>query len=414
MCAIGFRGVLGLTILALGVAARAQARDGDVPDKARRAEAIAAQKVEGEIRDALLEAQRRIAGDRAKAVAILKKALALLDDDTALPEGRRTSLRSMLKDRIRVAETDPGRDADGARDDDRRAAAERKAAEQAAIDSQIQAIRDLQREGKVSEANRLAHQLARKYPGNPTVFALLRATSSAEQVADQRTSKQDKERRVTDVTRDVSRAGVGPKDDIEFPEAKKWRALTERRVKTVAQLKPKEKALLDALDAPLTVEFRQTRFDDAIEYMQTIMGLPLVVDTAGLADAGVGMDSPVNLRLKGANTRTVLRTMLSHMGLYFVVKEEVIMVTSVQRAKDMMITRTYPIGDILVTDAESGGRLAMLRNAWILINIITSSIDPPSWQVNGGKGTIVFLLDSMSLVVHQSAEIHSQLSGLAR
>jgi hypothetical protein len=412
MSAIRCRGALGLSVVALAVAAEAVARDrdGDPPDKARHAEVVAAQKVAGEIRGALLEAQRSIATDRAKAVAILKKkALALLESDTALPEGRRASLRSMLKDCIRAAETDPGRDSDRARDDERRTAAERKAAEQAAIDSQIQAIRDLQRAGRVSEANRLAHQLARKCPGNATVLALIRATSSAEQAADQRTGKQDKDRRAADVTRDVARSGVGPKDDIEFPDAKKWRALTERRVKTVAQLKPKEKALLDALDAPLTVEFRQTRFDDAIEYMQTVMDLPIVVDTAGLAEAGTGMDSPVTLRLKGANTRTVLRTMLSHMGLYFVVKEEVILVTSVQRAKDMMIARTYPIADLLIPRDQTEEVTAR-----ILIGIITASIDPSSWEVNGGKGTIVYIKQNKSLVIKQSAEVHSMLSGLTR
>jgi hypothetical protein len=422
----GLLGVVGV-LLALAGPVTAQAprdRDNDLLDKARRAEAVAAQKVEAEVRDAVLEAQRLTASDRDKAVARLKKAITLLEDDRALSDSRRASLQRMLKDRIRVLEAGPAREderpAKGARDDERRTAADKKAADQAFINQQMDAIRELQRDGKFTEANRLAHELARKYPANPSVLALVRSTSSAAQVADQKASTRDKDRRVVGVYRDVDRSGMPPKGDIEFP--KDWAEKTKRRLKSSTQLTAKEKAILEALNLPISADFKESRFEDVMEYLQTVMGQPIITDKSALDDAHVTYETPVTLRIKGkVAARTVLRTILSNLGLYYTVKEEVIMVTTAEKARSMMTTKVYPIGDLVsggLLPLQLGGggldQLAMTQNAKMIIEMITSSVDPPSWKVNGGEGTIVFNLATMSLVVKQSAEVHSMLGGLMR
>jgi hypothetical protein len=400
--------------------------DSDLLDKARRTEAVAAQKMEAEVRDAVLEAQRLTSADRDKAVARLKRVLTLLDSDTALTESRRTSLQRMLKDRIRVIEAGPARETERpekkARDDDRRSAADKKAADQADINAQIDAIRDLQRQGRHSEANRQAHELARKHPSNPAVLALVRSTSSSAQVAEQRTSIQDRDRRVAGALRDVDRSGMPPKGDVDFGDIKRWRDVVSKRTAASVKLTTKEKAILSALDAPIPADFRESRLDDVLEYLQTVMGQPIITDKGALDDAHVNYDTPVTLRIKGkVAARTVLRTVLSNLGLYYVVKEETIMVTTAEKARSMMTARVYPVGDLVgggLLPLQLGGggldQVAMMQNAKMIIDMITSSIDPPSWQVNGGAGTITFSLATMSLVVKQSAEVHAMLGGLTR
>ena len=51
-----------------------------------------------------------------------------------------------------------------------------------------------------------------------------------------------------------------------------------------------------------------------------------------------------------------------------------------------------------------------------LIELIQTSVDPQSWQVNGGGGAITFHAPSMSLVIKQSTEVHALLGsgGLLR
>jgi hypothetical protein len=43
--------------------------------------------------------------------------------------------------------------------------------------------------------------------------------------------------------------------------------------------------------------------------------------------------------------------------------------------------------------------------------MIQTSVDPQSWQANGGNGSIVFNAPSMSLIIKQSAEVHALLGG---
>ena len=46
-----------------------------------------------------------------------------------------------------------------------------------------------------------------------------------------------------------------------------------------------------------------------------------------------------------------------------------------------------------------------------IVTLITQSVEPSSWDVNGGNGTITFEPITMSLIIKQSAEVHYQIRG---
>jgi hypothetical protein len=51
----------------------------------------------------------------------------------------------------------------------------------------------------------------------------------------------------------------------------------------------------------------------------------------------------------------------------------------------------------------------------LLMDLIVNTVEPASWQVNGGWGTISFHEPSMSLLIRQTAEFHYQMgNGLGR
>src|SRR5437588_3245513 len=141
-------------------------------DDSRQRLSVEGQRVEIQVRIALREAQGLLQkSQKDRAVARLQKALALLEDDTALPDGRRGRLVSVVKDRIRVAQADPPPDNDQsdkrlvrAR---RKADTERQADDAKAIRRALDGISDLQKNGKYAEARRKARDLARDYPDNP-------------------------------------------------------------------------------------------------------------------------------------------------------------------------------------------------------------------------------------------------------
>ena len=47
-----------------------------------------------------------------------------------------------------------------------------------------------------------------------------------------------------------------------------------------------------------------------------------------------------------------------------------------------------------------------------LIDLIQNTIEPDSWQVNGGKGSIYYFDQLKVLVIRQTGEVHHQLGGV--
>ncbi len=400
------------------LAQAAREKDTDLADQVRRMDKVAAQKLEAEMRQALRDAERLARSDTSKAAQRLQKALALLEDDTVLAKERRDSLKRMLTDLIRITQQGPDTAADKEQEQlktkGRRVEDERRAAEQEKVRQGLKNVNKLKQDGKAGEASREAGDLAERHPNQPAVQASNRTTSAAEQLANARKLQKEKERSLLGAFRDTDRSATLPKGDIEFP--KDWKERTKYR-KSEVQLTAKEKELLRTLNSTISVDFKNFRFDDVIEYLQTYLGQPILVDKESLKDADTSYDTPVTLKLKGVTARTVLRKILADQGLTYVIRNETIQVTSPERAKEMMVVRKYYIGDLLANLGDLGplGQLGLTplanaanaaANAAKIIEMIEDSVDPQSWRKNGGNGTITYHAPSMSLIIKQSAEVH--------
>jgi hypothetical protein len=186
------------------------------------------------------------------------------------------------------------------------------------------------------------------------------------------------------------------------------------RRSTAAKLTAKEKAIMKALETPIKGELSGT-FSQAIDYLETALGQTIVLDRQAMNEVNVTSDTEVNLKLKRATGRTVLKKLFADVGLAYVIRDESIYVTSQERAKTMMTTRTYYVGDLAgVMDVRFGpylNQLAALQAIAVIVDSIVNGIDPPSWQVNGGMGTIAFEPITMSLIVRQTAEVHFMMGG---
>jgi len=393
-----------------------QERGKDLLSEARDRQKVEAQRVEMDVREALLQAPRL---SSAKAVAVLKSALGKLEDDTALAESRRESLKRMLKDRIRITEAEATSTA--ARGEEkavktadsagRRAEEERQKAEQEKLAQGLKDVRKQQEEGKPGEAKRTANELSQRNPNNPAAASASRTTSTAEQVAEARRIMKERDRWTTGAYRDVETSATPAAGPIEFP--KDWKEKSAKRL--AVKMTEEEKVLLKALNSPIPVNFSDSAFDGVIEYLQTVTGQTILIDKQAMEEAGVKYDTPITLKNKNVTLRTVLRKVLGDLGLAYIIKDGSIQVTTPLRAKETMTVRTYYLGDMaLVTDFRLPAVLTQVQavqNAAQIIDAIQSSIDPQSWRANNGTGTILFDPRTLSLVVKQSAEVHFMLGG---
>jgi len=97
---------------------------------------------------------------------------------------------------------------------------------------------------------------------------------------------------------------------------------------------PRNKAILAKLDDPISLPFESpTPLEDIIKYIKQATagpqdsGIPMYVDPVGLKDAKATMKSTININLEGVPLRTSMRLMLSQLGLSYVVKDGLLIIS---------------------------------------------------------------------------------------
>jgi hypothetical protein len=452
---------LGLTLAGFGNAQQAKDGEADWIDQIRRTEQIALQKMEQDVRSALVDADKLAARAPEKAIDRLRVTLDNLEEDAFLPKDRRQAAVRSLQARIKTLEAgmaqgtaqSEGKAKPRSNANERREEEERAAEQIKSVKARLAGILAAQDEGKLADAAKDAADFAQGQPANTAAQASQQMAATADKAAAISKNKALSAQGIYNANLDMSKSSTLPRGDLDFP--KDWAEKTRRRSDT-AQLTTKERALLRALNSPISVSFKNTRIEAAIEYLQTATGQTILLDQSSLKEVDATYDSPVSMNAKGVALRTVLRKILADVGLTYIVQNETIQVTTVQRAKATLVTKRYYIGDLLASMSPStltqptglpiqqapfvrpfiaatgltglayGGTMpaivpgaaeaAALQNqaqtAAVLkqlIDMIRNSVDASSWDTNGGPGSIAYHAPSMSLVIKQTAEMHALL-----
>lgn len=391
--------------------------------EARVRQKIADQKAEAEVLAAIQDADRTAKTNPAKAAQAIRAAQTNIDLAAAISGETRKTLTAQLQSKLAAVEGRPA-PAGGAKLDANSDAA--KAAQKAAFDKyveEVKAVREgvdrvvrYQNAGDTKAATDAIAKLAAAYPNNPAVIALTTKDTFADRAAESRMFAQLQSDRIVAANNDLMRSSLPAKGDVEFPAD--WKEKTKRR-SLDAQLTAKEKKIIEALNKPITTNFVNRPLEEALQDLSNQMDQPLVVDTKSLKDLNIDLKNTATLQATGISGRNVLRQLLASQGLTFVVKDEVIQVVTVERARDLLTTRVYYLGDVIQGVGPFAGALTWgpfvdfqqtVANAEAIIQAITTSIDPLCWKPNG-PCTIVFHAPSMSIIVRASAEVHATLGG---
>jgi len=232
-------------------------------------------------------------------------------------------------------------------------------------------------------------------------------------VIDASNLQDERVRRYLGAMKGIDEALLPPIGEYTFPP--NWADLSKRHEKSGNTLTQRERELLRELNYSRELEFQGEKLQDVIKYLEKVSGQPINADPEALREANVTYEgSVVNYPRRKAALRYTLKKVLGDLGLTYVVKDESILITTPARAREMMTTRTYYVGDLIAVDPRQGP-LAMTQQVNQLLVLIQQTIDPESWEYRGGPGSIYFDPASMTFVVKQSAEVHYRMGiGLRR
>jgi hypothetical protein len=162
-----------------------------------------------------------------------------------------------------------------------------------------------------------------------------------------------------------------------------------------------------ALDSPTRMEFTEMPLVDAVAFLKDYHNLEIQLDQPALEAAGVGNDTPVNRNLNSLRLGSALNLLLEPLGLTYLVRDGVLLITTEAVASKHLELRVYDVGKHIGPEVKAEEVATMLS----LLNQSQAS--------GGGMGGMMVTSSHVRLVpfrnlliVRASQHEHEEIVGL--
>lgn len=172
-----------------------------------------------------------------------------------------------------------------------------------------------------------------------------------------------------------------------------------------------------ALAQPAMFSLNEKPLSDVVAEIGRTYNISVVLDQRALDAIGIGGDTPVTLHVDGISLKSALRWMLGQLNLTYAIRDELLIITSREEAEAQLTSRVYDVADLVSEEANPFAVSVTPGppgDCDPLIDVITSTVAPDSWDVVGGRGSISgYSLNSRwALVVRQTDEVHDEIEQL--
>lgn len=207
----------------------------------------------------------------------------------------------------------------------------------------------------------------------------------------------------------------------------------------------------DKLATRMPAEFVEVKLPEVIAFLSDKLEVDFYLDGRGLADLGIDLEQPIFIKLREVRADMLLDLALRQLGGYeldYVVRDGIVVITSMESLADASEAKAYPVVDLLklhippvdAGDVDGGphplgpgaaggggfggvggglggmpgGGLVPVVNdphtplaASALINVVERTVAPDTWESMGGSGTITYYGDM--LIIRQSPRVHREV-----
>ncbi len=178
-------------------------------------------------------------------------------------------------------------------------------------------------------------------------------------------------------------------------------------------------AIAEALKRPVALDVGGFTLQEVAQSLGDISGVPVHLDTKALDKVVYRYDAPISATLNGVSLRSALRLLLRRLDLTYFVDDGAIWITTPEDVPSRLSgpmnyglglsARWYPVGD-LIARTDAAGQTTYDIDA--LIDILTSAVDPLTWEEVGGAGSIrgVEYENLQLLLISQTSDVHDQIA----
>ena len=144
-----------------------------------------------------------------------------------------------------------------------------------------------------------------------------------------------------------------------------------------------------------TQTFIETPLSDAAGQLSRAHDIPIVINQHALEEVGLTPDTPINISLKEVSLRSFLRLMLRGLELTYVIKDEVLIITTTEDADKNVVLEMYTFPEVLAPKADD------------VVDALTESVSAKSWSTMGGTSTAM-AIDNV-LIISAPEWLHEQV-----
>ena len=347
-----------------GSAAPLVAANTALVDQARRSQQMVLQQVASEIMQMISNADKmnREKRDPDAALAILDQARARVESAPLDPQAKAAFLRDV--DRA-VANTNAYSSRHQAVFDqdeinrqvleDIRLSQEARLSTQEKLKTYVAECNRLLDERRYDEAMIVAKKARDLAPDEPAANMLMTMTHLVANIRLSQQIEEDKQRANLGAWNEVHIASI-PGDfrhsSVIYKEG--WRALRERRQgydDVMNSRRPaSEQEIYRRLEMPVSLNLeRPMPLGYVLKMLSGQTGVEIFVDYPALREVDVTTETPVSIQLmKEIRLKSVLNLVLEQLGLTYIVKHEMLNVTSISKAKGQYYPHTYYVGDLIM------------------------------------------------------------------
>jgi hypothetical protein len=168
-----------------------------------------------------------------------------------------------------------------------------------------------------------------------------------------------------------------------------------------------------ALGRSCDVMFAGEPLADVLTTLAERYKIEIEIDDKALEKAGVASDIPITRSLRGVSLKTGLKFILDELDLTVAIHNGALLVTSMLEAENLLVVKVYPVFDLVVKRPGASSRSPAM-DFQSLIDTITCSLAPTTWDEVGGPGAIQAFTNSGALVIAQTGDVHEQIAALLR
>jgi hypothetical protein len=162
-----------------------------------------------------------------------------------------------------------------------------------------------------------------------------------------------------------------------------------------------------ALGSPLRsagLGFSDAPLQQVARVIEEEYGFPVRLDVPALDEIGISPEEPVTFSMSDISLRSALRLMLKHLQLTYIIRDEVLLITTPEAADQELIICVYDVREIVGTAKD--------QSVDQLIDAIVSCVSTDTWAENGGGEAEVRWIKPGFLVVSQTQAVHEEIRAL--